>query len=336
MNAPLVSVLVTTYNQEKFISRTLDGILAQQCNFSYEIVIGEDCSSDDTLSVCREYCRQYPHKITLLANPSNKGVVANYFDTFLACRGKYIADCGGDDYWIDAYKLQKQVDILESHPDVMLVHTNWQELIEESGTVIRDARGRKGGWKAVFQGGEEALNRLIGQRDCPFTLLSSSCFRRDALLECYEADPGLFRNPAYPCEDYQIWFALLRKGCFYYLEEETTVYRINRESVSNSRSYRKEFQFYFSLFRLRLDLLTRYSVPAGALHRYGAREAGDMLLRALRAETPDGARDVVQLARSRGIRLAPREKMLALICIHRRSLKMAARMRKLYLSLKGR
>lgn len=333
---PLVSVLITTYNQERYIGQTLDSVLAQQCDFDYEIVIGEDCSSDRTLAVCEMYRQRYPDKISVLANPKNKGVTANYFDTFLKCRGKYIADCGGDDYWIDPYKLQKQVEILEKRSDVILVHTNWCERIEETGETVRDARGKKGGWKAVIQEGEEGMERLIDQRDCPFALLSSSCFRREPLRESYYRDPDLFRNPAYPCEDYQIWFTLLRKGVFYYLDEETTVYRINAESVSYSRTYSKEFRFYFSLFRLRLDILSRYPVPPGSLQRYGGKELTDMLWRALRAEDSAGACEVTELAKSRGVSFSLRQKAGAGVCMHRKTLQGAAYLRKLYLSLRGR
>ena len=89
----LISVVVCTYNQEDTIARTLDSILMQQCHVPYEIIIGEDCSTDQTLSVCEAYASKFPDKIRLIANKPNKGIIDNYFDCILASNGQYIADC---------------------------------------------------------------------------------------------------------------------------------------------------------------------------------------------------------------------------------------------------
>ncbi len=130
---PTISVIVVTYNQEDTIGRTLDSILMQQCHVPYEIVIGEDCSTDNTLAVCRQYAEQHPDIIRILANQVNKGVINNYFDCMLQCRGEYIADCAGDDFWSDPQKLEKEVLVLESDPSVTLVHTAWNNYHVSSG-----------------------------------------------------------------------------------------------------------------------------------------------------------------------------------------------------------
>ena len=87
---PLVSVCVTTYNHEAYLATALDAILAQRCDFGVEIVLGEDCSSDKTLSICREYADKYPENITLIASTENVGWRANYRRCVEAARGKYI------------------------------------------------------------------------------------------------------------------------------------------------------------------------------------------------------------------------------------------------------
>ena len=122
---PLVSVIVLTYNQQDTIARTLDSILAQRVSFPFEIVIGEDAGTDGTRSICEDYVRRYPDKVRLMPKAPNKGVVRNYFDTLEACRGEYIADCAGDDYWTSDTKLQRQADILMQRPEVAVVHTAW-------------------------------------------------------------------------------------------------------------------------------------------------------------------------------------------------------------------
>ncbi len=114
---PVVSVAMMTYNHEPFIRQAIEGVLMQRCSFSYELIIGEDCSTDGTRSVVEEYQRIYPHIIKPIFHQKNVGAIANQADVLNACRGRYIALCEGDDYWTDPLKLQKQVDFLEQNPD---------------------------------------------------------------------------------------------------------------------------------------------------------------------------------------------------------------------------
>lgn len=130
MNPITVSVFLLTYNQEVFIEQTLEGILKQQTNFSFQIVIGEDCSTDATRTICKNYEQNFPNKIKLLpALDKNIGLIANYMRTIKACDGTYIAICDGDDYWIDENKLQKQVDFLEANPEFSIVYTKVLKLL---------------------------------------------------------------------------------------------------------------------------------------------------------------------------------------------------------------
>lgn len=109
-----------TYNHAPFIAQAIEGVLMQQVNFPFELVIGEDCSTDDTRSICVSYQQRYPEIIKLRIPEHNLGMVANGKENHKACAGKYIAICEGDDYWTDPLKLQKQVDFLENHPDYSL------------------------------------------------------------------------------------------------------------------------------------------------------------------------------------------------------------------------
>ena len=125
---PLVSVVVTTYQHEKYISETLDSILAQQTSFPYEILLGEDGSQDGTRQICIEYAKKHADKIRLILHDRTKKIVVrgrptgryNLLTNFSSSNGKYIALCEGDDFWNDNRKLQKQVDFLEHHPTVVL------------------------------------------------------------------------------------------------------------------------------------------------------------------------------------------------------------------------
>lgn len=113
MNKIKVSACIITYNQEKYIRECLEGALNQKVDFIYEIVIGEDNSSDGTRQTCVEYAEKYPNLIKFYPREKNLGMIGNWTQTIQNCEGKYIALCEGDDYWTDPYKLQKQVDFLE-------------------------------------------------------------------------------------------------------------------------------------------------------------------------------------------------------------------------------
>jgi glycosyltransferase involved in cell wall biosynthesis len=111
-----LSVAMITYNQEQFIGQAIESILAQRVSFDYEIVIGEDCSTDGTRAVILDFQRRYPDRVVTLLRERNLGVTRNLAGTIAACCGQYLAILEGDDYWICTDKLQRQVDFLEAHP----------------------------------------------------------------------------------------------------------------------------------------------------------------------------------------------------------------------------
>jgi len=113
----MLSILVITYNHEKYIRQAMDGILMQKVDFEYEIIIGEDCSTDNTRGILLEYKEKYPDKIKLILHEQNIGMHNNINSVIRECffGGKYIAVCEGDDYWVDPYKLKKQVDFLQKN-----------------------------------------------------------------------------------------------------------------------------------------------------------------------------------------------------------------------------
>ena len=113
----VVSIICITYNHEKFIRDTLLGFVNQKTNFPFEAIIGDDCSVDKTSEIIREFENKYPDIIKPVYRKKNIGARKNWIDVFNKCKGKYIAICEGDDYWINQYKLQKQVDFLDSNPD---------------------------------------------------------------------------------------------------------------------------------------------------------------------------------------------------------------------------
>jgi len=116
--SPKVSVAMITYNHGKFIAQAIEGVLMQETDFQVELVIGEDCSTDDTRKIVQEYAARYPQIIRALLPAQNMGAQKNAFAVFSACRGEYIAMLEGDDYWTDSAKLSRQVDLMGSNPEM--------------------------------------------------------------------------------------------------------------------------------------------------------------------------------------------------------------------------
>lgn len=138
MNELLVSVLVITYNQEKFIGQALESILRQETNFEFEIVIGEDCSTDRTAEIIKCYENKHKDKIRCFFRKKNLGAERNYANLlFSHAHGKYIACCEGDDYWCGEDRLQKQIDFLEQNSQYIGMASNVNN-VNKYGVVLRE------------------------------------------------------------------------------------------------------------------------------------------------------------------------------------------------------
>ena len=121
--APVVTVRTSTYNHAEFIVQCIESILMQKTNFAFEYIIGEDFSTDGTREIVLDYAKKYPGIIRVITADRNVGFKANGMRCINAARGKYMALCEGDDFWIDEYKLQKQFDYMESHPECAICTT---------------------------------------------------------------------------------------------------------------------------------------------------------------------------------------------------------------------
>ena len=118
-----VSVAMMTYYHEQYVEKAIESVLAQKTDYTYEIVISDDCSKDRTREILLEYAEKYPDIIKLNFNEKHLGISGNNYQTRCLCKGRYIATLSGDDYWIDENKMQEQVQFLDSHPDYYAVAT---------------------------------------------------------------------------------------------------------------------------------------------------------------------------------------------------------------------
>lgn len=221
-----ISVGVLTYNQETTIRQTLDSILTQKGDFNLELVIGEDCGSDSTFSICQEYEHRYPNEVKLLPNTHNLGIMANFERVIRACSGDYLAMCAGDDYWCDEYKLQKQLEYISAHPDVGVVSASGYKLLVKSNrlvphaiaplTPIADGNVKRFYFSPDYKGGVYAM---------PLTLL----IRRDLLSH---VDFDEFVRRGFPVEDYPMQAVLSQYCKWGHIDDLCVVYRVYKESAT--------------------------------------------------------------------------------------------------------
>lgn len=132
----MISVIVLAYNHAQYIDECLESIVSQKCNVPFEIIVGDDCSTDSTRNQILKFQQKYPALVRPIFPEKNLGPNANYINCFNHCTGKYIAFCEGDDYWIDPLKLQKQVDFLEANSQYGGVASRNRYFIQEEKKYI--------------------------------------------------------------------------------------------------------------------------------------------------------------------------------------------------------
>lgn len=132
-----ISVILLSFNHEKYISKAIDSILDQQFTGTWELIIGDDCSNENTKNIINKYASHYPDLIKSYSNVKNLGLSKNYEKAVLIAKGKYIAYLESDDYWTDNFKLQKQYNFLEINPQFVLAFHDFV-LIDEFDFIISD------------------------------------------------------------------------------------------------------------------------------------------------------------------------------------------------------
>lgn len=287
----LISVIICTYNQQDTIGRTLDSILSQECHLPVEIVVGEDRSTDNTLAICLEYQKRHPDTIRILANRQNKGFVRNYFDCLRACRGKYIADCSGDDFWIDNRKLEQESLILEQDEDVGIVHTDWLRYDEKTGKL-----SSPGG-----ESGKMALADILMPKERPAIHLCTSLYRNDWIRQAMQDYPQFFDPDSYQCEDVQITFFLAKMGKVAYIDKPTLAYSCGSTTISNPDNEEKHFLFWANATILSFHLAQTFGIHDDKLDRFFQARIHKLLMHAFRSGEPSLKTRALQMQKEMNI-----------------------------------
>jgi glycosyltransferase involved in cell wall biosynthesis len=205
-----LSVLMLTYNHERFLAQAIESVLAQRVNFDYEIVIGEDCSTDGTRAVVMDFHRRYPDRIVPLLRDHNIGAMRNLEATLAACRGRYVALLEGDDYWTCREKLERQLNFLDTHPgSSMCCHR--VQFLDETGFAEFDV------YPSLPAGPYTIEDLLKGN----FVMTCSAVLRRDLV----PALPPWFRKMK--LGDWPMFALAAKHGTIDVMDEVMAVYRVH-------------------------------------------------------------------------------------------------------------
>ncbi len=225
----MISVLVCTYNQEKFLAQALDCILMQKCDEPFEILIGDDCSTDNTGKIADDYQSRYPNKVRMVRPEKNGGASYNIIGLVNCAKGEYLSICDGDDYWLRNDVLQKQLDVFQANPDVGMICAKAKCYIQEKGVY----QGTLG-----YAGAENLMTLLRDNRDVAAPTIA---FRRDLMLRCIADSKWYIDQNWFYDSIMAYWFAYNSKIKF--INEELAAYRVLSSSACHADSPEKEAEY---------------------------------------------------------------------------------------------
>jgi len=226
-----VSVIVLTYNSYKTVGMALDGIAMQKANFEFEIIVADDGSTDMT----RQVAKGYPVKFV---RNGHIGIMKNFASALAETKGEYIAFCDGDDYWIDPYKLQKQVDYMDAHPECGLCYTN----------VIR--KGEKKGYLPLTE--PATYDSML--RGCTVSAVSVM-IRVNAEL-FYNTTKAIRKNIKQP--DFFTWMYYFANFHTHLITDPTCVYVVRDGSISHTKNRADRLAYLGSIMKAKMYFVTKY------------------------------------------------------------------------------
>lgn len=270
MDNAIVTILVLAYNQEAYIANALDGILSQDTSYKYKVIVTDDASKDNTPSIIQTYIDKNPGVITPVFNEQNTGLTAILRKAIQLIDTKYTCILGGDDYWIDKFKLQKQIDILEGHQEISIVHTAFREYNESDGS--NHDRNVNWKWDMPIDRQERVVNFFNSGYVGDYPCASTVCFRSEPFLKCFYEHPFLLDNNV--GEGTLLHVSMNMYGNEYFLlKDVTTVYTKRAESMSHFTDMRKYIAFRLDYLNLKIKVFKMFGIPS---HKYNHVVANDI------------------------------------------------------------
>ena len=225
MNTIDISVIMVAYNGEAYIRQALDSIVNQKFSGTFEILVADDRSTDNTAAIIREFAEKYPNIVKPTYREKNLGFSDNIYDVLINAKGTYLAICDNDDYWIDPHKLQKQFDYMEQHPECGFICSAAQ-LVDEQDRKLNIV-------KTPYV--ESFVDLMKSQVD---VIAPSIIMRRTQFMQMV-ADSKWFIEKQYFFDTvWSYWFSY--KKAIHYMPDILTAYRVKSESESHSVDLEKQ------------------------------------------------------------------------------------------------
>jgi len=251
MNVPLLTVCLITYNHRKDIRQAIDSVLMQKVDFSWELIIADDFSTDGTREILLDYENLYPGIIKLILQEKNVGPHKNWMDLITFPKSKYIAYFEGDDYWTDPNKLQKQVDFLESNPDYGMVCTDYHKYYQ------RENRYKKNCFKVPKYKDTVGFDDYILDRSTIGT--ATTIFRTAIINQYFNEIPANVRS-TWNVGDTPLWLYISLKHKIKVLPDVTAVYRILDSSACHYETPEERYNFYKKGFEVPNYFIENFNV----------------------------------------------------------------------------
>jgi len=303
---PEVSVIMVTYNHERYLVEAIEGVVRQETSFPIELLIGEDCSTDGTRDIALSYQKRFPEMIRVITSERNVGAHENFLRLIVAARGKYIAFCEGDDFWHRPDKLACQVAVLEGDPNISFLCTGVR-MVSENGVVINpDMLGLEKG-RIHHLGIDEILLK-------PVVWNVSVCARAELTKHAMCSSP--FCIPGrYLFADVPLYIALSQYGACCCLPEVFASYRLSTNSATRPRDLMDSYRFMVSGSQFVSDVLELYSLPQGEAATIQAKiEAARLRLLAFsRMGESSGAKKELVKLRELGAKISTKDRLRYLL-----------------------
>lgn len=221
-NRTLISVIIPSYNRANTVGETIESIVAQKVDADIEIVIGDDCSTDNAREVLEQYRQKYPDIIRLFLREQNMGLGANWAQCVKDCRGEFICNCDNDDYWHNPNKLQLQLDYMRAHPECNILITNHRTHNRSTGE-IREC-------KANIDHKDIQQSMWGGCHFCNATIM----YRADFMKAHLDLDEFIKRR--FTLQDWPAWVILTAYTDIDVLPESTATWCIETVSITRPDS----------------------------------------------------------------------------------------------------
>lgn len=253
----LLSVHLITFNNEKHIEETIQSILKQEVDFEYEIVVGDDCSTDKTIAIIKKYAEKHPGLFKIHKNETRLGILKNFKTTLDKCNGEYVFDIAGDDFLKSEITLQKMINAFKKHPEIGFIDCGFDRLDDRTNKITGFTNNG-----VITASKEKYKEALILGKIAPI----GHCFNKKKLYQFVDFDSYLEMDIS--IEDYPILVDMIMNTDFKQLNDSLVVYRAHDQSYSHKKDLREmldqkeEMRFLFDHFsnkyKFSEDITTKY------------------------------------------------------------------------------